>query len=150
MNQHNVFALDTQAGATAPKTLNDTGANTKIRGFHSAARLPDVVAGASTSAMRWVAKRVGISLATNGTVQGALQVNLRDSGTTGAGNILKPWQIGIGLVTALSGVNCVNIDEDNLGIPGLANSAINLEFAGAPAAATTSSVFLQAFAEVGD
>lgn len=113
---------DSQAGATATSASKAAGA----------------------AGVKHVAKRIGISFAAGATVQPAVQFNLRD-GVTGAGTILKSWQVALGLITALSGVNCVNIDEDNLNIVGTAATAMCLESPTAPAANTTCSVFLQGF-----
>jgi len=113
---------DSQAGATAPSASKAAGA----------------------TGVKHVAVRVGISCAAGANVQPAVQVNLRD-GATGAGTIKKSWQVALGLITALSGVNCVNIDEDNLNEVGTAATAMTIEFASAPAANTTSAVYLQGF-----
>lgn len=91
--------------------------------------------------VRHVAKRVIITAATTGTVQPAIQVNLRD-GASGLGTVLASWQVGIGLSTALSGVCAQNIDVDNLNLVGTSATAMTLEFSGAAAAATTTSVTL--------
>jgi len=105
------------------------------------AQTPSASKAAGAATVRHVAKRVIIGAAAGATVQPAIQVNLRD-GATGAGTVLASWQIALGLITALSGVNCVNIDADNLNLVGTAATAMTLETTGNLAANTTGSCTL--------
>lgn len=96
---------------------------------------------AGAAGVRHVARRVIVSFAANDTVQGGVQVNLRD-GATGAGTVISSWSLGSGLITATSRVRSTTIDEDNLHHVGTAATAMTLEFAAAPVANTVSAVTL--------
>lgn len=91
---------------------------------------------AGAAGVAHVADRCFIGLSTGATVSASLVVNLRD-GLTGAGTVLNSWTVSAGLVTALSGVNSVNIDTGNgslmgqYGLTGTAATGMCLEFAAA-------------------
>lgn len=88
--------------------------------------------------MRHFCTGIYAAITTVGTLQGPIQLNLRD-GATGAGAIL--WSMSFQL--PVNGIAIVQISD--LNIPGSSNTAMTLEFSAAGVAASQESVTLTGY-----
>ena len=88
--------------------------------------------------MRHFCTGIYATLTTVGTLQGPIQLNLRD-GATGAGTII--WSISLQL--PVNGLAIIAISDLNL--PGTANTAMTLEFSAAGVAASQEAVTLTGY-----
>jgi hypothetical protein len=97
-----------------------------------------VTQAAGAAGVRNVCNSITFALQTIGTLQGVIQVNLRD-GATGAGTIL--WSITIGLAVS----TFFAFTAPGLNIVGSAATAMTLEFSAAGVAASSESVTLNGY-----
>lgn len=88
--------------------------------------------------MRHICTSIGAVITTVGTLQGPIQINLRD-GATGAGTIL--WSQSIQL--PVNGIAIIMISD--LSIPGTNGNAMTLEWSAAGVAASQESVALTGY-----
>ena len=113
-----------------------------VTAFAAGTTLAIASTAAQAASIRNVAKRVGVTLSAPAAGQVApVGVILRDSATspaqTGGATVKKCYSISLGLAAVSAGLCCVNIDEDNLHIPGTAATAMTLEFIGTTGGSTT-------------
>jgi hypothetical protein len=99
---------------------------------------PSISKAAGGAGVRHFCTGVSFSVSCGATAQTPVVVNLRD-GATGAGPILRTWALSAPVNSTAS------INENNLRIPGTANTAMTLEFAGATVAASIGSVNLNGY-----
>lgn len=109
-----------------------------INNTPAAAAQATITKAAAGAIMRHFCTGIYASLTTVGTLQGPIQLNLRD-GATGAGTIL--WSMSFQL--PVNGLAVVAIGD--LNIPGSANTPMTLEWSGAPVAAAQASVTLTGY-----
>lgn len=107
--------------------------------FHTPAAATQATASkAAASALRHVCTSIAFTLTTVGTLQGPVQINLRD-GATGGGTIL--WSLSLQL--PVNGI--VALAFSDLVIPGSTNTAMTLEFSAAGVAASQESVAMTGY-----
>jgi hypothetical protein len=97
-----------------------------------------VTQAAGAAGVRNVCNAISFGLQTIGTLQGVIQVNLRD-GATGAGTVL--WSMTIGLAVS----TFFGFSVSGLNIVGSAATAMTLEFSAAGVAASSESVTLNGY-----
>jgi len=103
-----------------------------------AAATQATISKAAAPALKHVCTSISATLTTVGTLQGPIQLNLRD-GATGAGTIL--WSLSIQLPVN----GAWSIFLSGLSIPGSINTAMTLEFSAAGVAASQESVALTGY-----